>query len=560
MYILYTYILVMPFLGKVSTVVSMSQALTIPLAPILTFASATTSSITFSFPQQNASVTYSAAVNTDDASNTSITTFNTSGSPSSYTVGNLPKGNQGYKIVITATNRIGSTSSSPLRSVTVPYPTNFTSFTVPSATDGTHPGNNWMQINYTDPTTNGGSITQYKITTVNTTASPNVTTNPVVTGSPFYVGSLTSNAQYTFTIVTTYSFTNASGTVTSQTATAGTYYKWTLPDAPSVTGTANSGPTSMLVYFNTVSGPASSTNYVGCYSGIQSSIKRAVSPVDVYGLGGGGTYSFTVVAVNSSGYSAQSNSTNATTNGSYTNGFNQLMYYFNFEQSTTDITANNNSNTVTNNTGWTPNGSISFPSNNNCTVGTSGGVRGNYVSFANGPSFTIAFSGVLSMSEGFTICFWFNIPSCPYRQPVLFEVYNGSGDGLTYVSNLSRGDWYSFPNIFRNPAGTVDLQFNYNQWYHVAFVFDQKANTMNSYLDGTYATTYGGGSWLPGINQYPQNSLTLSLGGALPGDYSSFPGNFQESASFDEIQGYRVPLNQSQISAIRNNSGFWVGY
>lgn len=504
-------------------------------------------------------MTYTATVNTDDANNTSITTFNTSGLPSSYTVGNLPKGNQGYKIVITATNRIGSTASSPLRAVTLPYATNFTSFTVPSPTDGTYPGNNWMQLNYTDPTTNGGSITQYKVTTVNITASPNVTTNPVVTGSPFYVGSLTSNAQYTFTIVTSYSFTNASGTITTQTATTGAYYKWTLPDAPSVTGTTNSGPTSMLVNFNTVSGPASSTNYVGCYNSNQSSIRRAVSPVDVYGLSAGSNYNFTVVAVNSSGYSAQSNSTNATTNSSYTDGFNQLMYYFNFEQSTTDITANNNSQTVTKNTSWTPNGSIVFHGNNNCTVAT-GGVRSNYLSFAKGNSFTIAFSQVLSMSEGFTICFWFNIPYTPNRQPVLLNIYNGSGDGLRYVSNLSRGDWYSFPNIFRNPAGTVDLQFNYSQWYHVAFVFDQKANAMNTYLDGVYRTTYGPGSWLSGINQYPQNSLTISLGGPLPGDYSSWPGDFQEAASFDEIQGYRVPLNQSQIAAIKDNSGFWIGY
>ena len=538
-----------------------SQELTIPLAPILTFTSATTSSITFSFPQQNASVTYTAAVNTDDANNTSITTFNTSGSPSSYTIGNLPNGNQGYKIVITATNRIGSTASSPLRAVTLPYPTNFTSFTVPSATDGTHPGNNWMQINYTNATTNGGSITQYKITTVNTTASPNVTTNPIVTGSPFYVGSLTSNALYNFTIVATHSFTNASGTVTTQTSTSGTYYKWTLPDAPSVTGTTQKGPYGMLVNFNTVSGPngaGSTTSYVGYYNGVESSVKRAISPVDVHGLGAGGNYNFTVAAVNPSGYSAQSNSINASTTGT-SSGFNRLLFYYNFEQDSTNINNNTNSQIVTGNTGWTPNGGISFPGNpyNNCTVSTTAAKGSHAVKFSEGPSFTVG-TRVSTSWKGYSICFWFNAFS---QQPNKSRLLNDS-DGLELTGNFEKGDYYYFNDRFLPGTSAnrrvSDTHFNYNQWYHFGLVWDGKGNAFNTYVNGVFIdTTYFSDGTNPSASDLGKR---FYFGGTESGDYPQFAGNFMNNAGFDEIQGYNVVLNQTEIAWIMNNSGNWLNY
>jgi hypothetical protein len=550
----------MPFLANVSNHIFRNQTLTAPLAPVLTFISATINSITFSFTLQNANYTYAASVNTDDASNTSITTFNTSGSPSSYTIGNLPQGNQGYKIVITVTNRIGSTSSSPLRAVTVPYSTSLKGFTVPSATDATHPGNNWMQINYTDPTTNGGSIIQYKITTVNTTASPNVTTNSIVTGSPFYVGNLTSNALYNFTIVTTYSFTNASGTVTTQITTGNTGGVWTLPDAPVATGATQKGPYGMLISFNNVSGPNgpnTTTFYVGYLNGSLSGVKRDISPVDVYGLGPNGNYNFTVVAVNPSGYSAQSNVINATTTGT-SSGFNRLLFYYNFEQDSTNINNNTNSQTVTNNTGWTPNGSLSFSTN--CTISTTA-IKGSYaVKFSLGPSFPISVT-VNTGWVGYSICFWFNAFSQPYNKSRLLN----DSDGIELVGNFERTDFYYFTDRFI-PGSDSTLYhisptwFNYSQWYHFGLVWDAKGNAFNTYVDGKFiSTSYFTDGTNPNVGYYGLNKKFF-FGGTFSSDYPQFAGNFMDNVGFDDMQGYNVVLNQTEVQWVMNNSGNWLNY
>jgi len=535
-----------------STSHSKSQT-TLPLTPSnLTFISATVNSITFSFTPPSGTITgYTTTVVTDDANNTTVTGFGTTGTSSSFQVYNLPTAFQGYKISIIAINIVGNSPPGILRALTLPYYTTLTSITVPSPTDPTNPGNRWLLINFSPSVNNGGTITQFVIN--NTTNSTNTTVSNTSLRS-YYIGSLSGNVQYNFTITTYLSFTNASSVTTTTTTVSNTSTKYTLPDAPVITGFANNGPYSMLVYFNTVTGQSGYPNYTWFYgfvngntnTAVPNSVKRLVSPVDVFGLSSGSGYSFTVAAQNASGYSAFSSSASASTNGgNYNGGFNQLMYYLNFEQDQTNLSGNYNSNAVTGNYGWTPN-SNSCAAGNHCSLTSNSkyGTRALYFSY--GTPFVIYFT-VSNTWQGFSMCCWMNC----------FAQFNGGNARTIQLTNWNA--WDGQPGSWGNSSYYMlsffnSYQFNYNQYYHLAWVWDGKGTAINTYINGVFcATAYRDDDTNTanvGVNQ------SISFGATWPNDAIDSANNLY----YDEIQGYNIPLNQSQVAWIMNNPGSWISY
>lgn len=523
------------------------------------FISSTATSITFSFSQTGIPTSYTATIITDDGNSTAVTGFGTTGTNTSYQINSLPTGNMGYRIKLVANDASGSSPQSAyFNAVTAPNPTTITSITVPSATDGTHPGNNWLLLNHTFSSSNcitgAGTILNYKINnTTNTTDSGTLTYTALT--SSYYYGSLASNINHSFTITTYFKFTSAStATVTNQNVIWSAASKWTLPDAPTITSVLNNGPNSMYVNFNIVSGTTGYPNYTFYYgfangntntASPDSAPRKLASPVDVYNLSAGTYSSFTVAAKNVSGFSAFSNTAVGTTNGSYTGGFNQLMYFYNFEQSSTSISSNLNSNTVTGNSGWTPNRDVVGVPGTFSLSTTS--ARGSYSVYkVAGQPMTI-YSYLIRSSTGFSVCFWININVNPGGNSRFMNIYINGGTMTDFNGNGNSSN-YAMNNF--------SYSFTYATWYHLAIVLDGPGNSITTYVNGVFNKQTDVGVFGSFNYNTDTNNLQICLGGTGPSD----TGDSMNNTYYDEVQGYNMRLNQSHINYIYNNTNVWVGF
>ena len=122
---------------------------------------------------------------------------------------------------------------------------------------------------------------------------------------------------------------------------------------------------------------------------------------------------------------------------------------------------------------------------------------------------------------------WDRLVHRDWQTGYFFGGKNGSTNALVVVLS---GDL----NAAITPNNTVVV----GVWQHVAFVFDDPANTISIYKDGTLIST---SNWAGSISGNPTNQLTLNQ------NAESFMG------SMDDVRIWSVARTQSQIQANMNN-------
>lgn len=166
--------------------------------------------------------------------------------------------------------------------------------------------------------------------------------------------------------------------------------------------------------------------------------------------------------------------------------------------------------------------------------------------FSYGAPFVIYFT-VSASWQGFSMCCWMNC----------FAPFQGGNARTIQLTNWNSwdgqpGDWSN--NSTYSLSYFNNYRFNYNQYYHLAWVWDGKGSAINTYVNGVFSAT----SYCPDhtdmVNSGPRQSV--SFGATWPGDKIDSANNLY----YDEIQGYNIPLNQSQVAWIMNNPGSWISY
>jgi uncharacterized protein (TIGR02145 family) len=238
-----------------------------------------------------------------------ITGYTVTASPGGYTatgtssplvVTGLTNGTS-YTFTVVATNAVGSSppsfSSAAVTPITVPD--------APTSVLATA-GNAQATIDFTDPTSNGGSaITGYTVTY----NQGNNTVSVSVSGSPFTVTGLTNGTSYTFTVVAN----NAAGS--SLPAVSNAVTPITVPDAPTnLSATAGNAQATIAFTDPASNGGSDITSYTVTYTynSVNNTVSVSGSPFTVTGLTNGTLYTFTVVANNAAGSSSSSSSVSIT--------------------------------------------------------------------------------------------------------------------------------------------------------------------------------------------------------------------------------------------------------
>ena len=269
--------------------------------------------------QSSPSTFYSVAAEIDSASSPSnggsaVSSYTVTSSPGSLTgtgssspitVTGLTNGTA-YTFTVTATNAVGTSSSSSASNSVTPA-------TTPDAPTSLTPtaGNAQVALSWTAPSSNGGSaltdyVIEYKLTSEPTTWS--IFSDGTSTSTSGTVTSLTNGSSYDFRV----SAVNAVGQGSaSATATATPV---TVPGAPtSASATAGNAQASVAFSAPASNGGSAITSYTvtsspGNFTGTGSS-----SPVTVTGLTNGTAYTFTVVATNAVGDGSASSASNSVT-------------------------------------------------------------------------------------------------------------------------------------------------------------------------------------------------------------------------------------------------------
>jgi chitodextrinase len=220
------------------------------------------------------------------------------GSASPIVVSGLTNGTA-YTFVVTATNAAGtsppSASSNSVTPCTIPDAP-----TIGAATAG----NALATVNFTPPTSNGGSsITGYMVT-----SSPGAKT-ATGSASPITITGLTNGTAYTFTVTATNAAGNSSPSSASNSVTP-----FTVPGAPTI-GTATAGNALATVNFTppVFNGGSPITGYKVISNPGAKTATGSGNPVVVSGLTNGTAYTFVVIATNAAGNSSPSASSNSVT-------------------------------------------------------------------------------------------------------------------------------------------------------------------------------------------------------------------------------------------------------
>jgi uncharacterized protein (TIGR02145 family) len=249
--------------------------------------------ISFSIPQNNggsAITSYTVTSNPDGITATALS--------SPITITGLTNGSS-YSFTVTAANINGvSIPSSPSNIVTP-----IQQQTVPGAPviGQATKGNSLAYVTFTPPSNNGGSaITSYIVTSLPGNITATGTTSPItVTG-------LTNGTPYTFTVVAKNSTGNSAPSSSSNSIIPST-----VPSIPTI-GTATAGNAQASVSFTAPAGNGGSAimTYTATSSPGGISATGTTSPITVFGLTNGVSYTFSVVATNVNGDSPPSTASN----------------------------------------------------------------------------------------------------------------------------------------------------------------------------------------------------------------------------------------------------------
>jgi hypothetical protein len=242
-------------------------------------------------------VSFTAPVNDGGSSITSYTVTSSpgnlqaTGSSSPITMTGLINGTA-YTFAVTATNSVGSSSSSMASSPVIPM-------TVPDAPTSISAtgGNGQATVSFTAPTNTGGStITSYTVT-----SSPGGLT-ATGSSSPITMTGLINGTAYTFTVMASNSVgSSASSTVSSPVTPI---VPVTVPDAPTnVSATGGNSQATVSFTAPTNTGGSVITSYTVTSSPGGLTATGSSSPITMTGLTNGTAYTFTVTASNSVGNS-----------------------------------------------------------------------------------------------------------------------------------------------------------------------------------------------------------------------------------------------------------------
>jgi cellulose 1,4-beta-cellobiosidase len=205
-----------------------------------------------------------------------------------------------YTFTVYAINAIGaSPASAPSNAVTPTVPT------LPGAPTSVVAlnGNALIKVSWAAPTTGGGGITAYTVTTNN---GQTCTTTGALTCT---ITGLTNGVLYTATVTAT----NSAGTGPASAVSNGAI-PFTIPDAPTgVTATAASGQATVTWTAPAFNGGAPITGYTVTSSGGQTCTTTGSLSCVVTGLTNGTAYTFTVKASNDAGAGAASAASNSVT-------------------------------------------------------------------------------------------------------------------------------------------------------------------------------------------------------------------------------------------------------
>ncbi|BBI30822.1 fibronectin type III domain-containing protein [Cohnella abietis] len=265
---------------------------TVPDAPTIVTATRgyELAKVTFTEPADNGSPITLYTVTWNNGTETGTKT----GTTSPITVTGLTNG-KSYTFTVVATNTVGDSEKS---SASVPV----TPAAVPNAPTGVTAtaGDGQAEVSFTAPSGNGSAITLYTLTVWENGAQAGTVTG---TKSSITVTGLTNGKSYKFTVVAT----NAVGD-SVESAESAEVTPATVPDAPTKV-TAERGHESASVIFTAPSNNGSEiTLYTVTWNnGTETGTKTGTkSPITVTGLTNGTAYTFTVVATNAVGNSAES--------------------------------------------------------------------------------------------------------------------------------------------------------------------------------------------------------------------------------------------------------------
>ena len=282
---------------------------TVPGAPTIGTATSgnTTASVTWTAPASGGE-SITGYVVTPYIGGTAQTAQTFNSTATTETVTGLTNGTA-YTFKVAAINGVGTGAQSAASNSVTPATTPGTP-TIGTATSG----NASATVNWTAPTSNGGSaITGYTVTPyIGGTAQTATTFNSTATTET--VGSLTNGTAYTFTVAAINSVGTGGASAQSNSVTPAT-----TPGAPTI-GTATAGNTSASV---TWTAPASNggsaitgytvTPYIGVTAQTAQTFNSTATTETVTGLTNGSTYTFKVAAINSVGTGTQSTASNSVT-------------------------------------------------------------------------------------------------------------------------------------------------------------------------------------------------------------------------------------------------------